>query len=97
MLEGGYHHDPIIARKYILRAIAMVHVEIDDRDAFKPVDNKGMSSTDGNVVEETEPHRLPAAGMMSRRPHVAKGIVSLAANHHVRRPDHRAGCMQRGG
>ena len=80
-----------------MNAVAMVHVKIDDRDAFKPVGNKGMGSADGNVVEETEPHCLPAAGMMSWGPHVAKGIVSIAANHHVRRPDHRAGGMQRGG
>ena len=96
MLEGGYHHYPIIAREDILRPVAMVHVEINDRDAFKPVCNKGMGGADGDVVEETETHRLPAPGMMSRRPYVAKGIFSIAVNHHVRRPDHRAGGMKRG-
>ena len=97
MLEGGYHHYPIISREDILRPVAMVHVEIDDRDTLKPVRNKGMGGADSNVVEETEPHRLPAAGMMSWGPHVAKGIVSIAANHHVRRLHHRAGSMKRGG
>ena len=35
--------------------------------------------------------------MMTRRPHIAKSIFGLAADHHVRGPDHRPGRMQRGG
>ena len=50
----------------VLRAVAVMNVEIDDRDALGAVDRLGMACGDGGVVEEAEAHRRRDFGMMAR-------------------------------
>ena len=69
----------------------MVHVEIEDGDAVQPVDVQGVRGGARDVVVEAEPHGAVALGVMSRRPHTAEGIVGLAAEHQVDRPNRGAG------
>ena len=51
-----------------LRAVAMMHVEVDDGDARQAL-RTGVGRRDGDVVEQTKAHRAIALGVMARRTH----------------------------
>ncbi len=46
-----------VAPEDVLRAVAVMDVEIDDRDALGAVDGLGVARGDRRVVEEAEAHR----------------------------------------
>src|SRR5882724_9881385 len=62
VLKRRNHQHSAIAREDILGSIAMVYVEIHDRDAIEAMDFKSMGGTHGDIVEKAEPHGMPAAG-----------------------------------
>src|SRR5258706_982009 len=95
VLKRRNHQHTAIAPEDIFGSIAMMYVEIHDRDALEPMDFKSMGDTHGDIVEKAESHRMPAAGVMSRRPNVAKVIFGFAPDYHLGCPDNRAGRMQR--
>ena len=67
----------------VLRAVAMMHVEIDDRDPFGAVGRLGVARGDGRVVEEAEAHRGRDFGVVPRRARRDEGVANLAADHFV--------------
>ena len=73
-----------------LRAVAVVDVEIDDRDPRQAVAFERMRGGDGDVVEQAEAHRDVAGGMVPGRAHRAEGDVDLALEHGIGRGDARA-------
>ncbi len=95
MLEKAAHQHARIARKRSFRAVAVMHVEIDDRDALQAVHFQRMTRRDGDIVEEAEAHRPRRLGVMPRRTHAAKRVVVAARDHGVRRGDRRARRPQR--
>ena len=72
MLERRDHQHARVAGEDLLGAVAVVDVEVDDRDALEAVRGERVRRADGDVVEETEPHRAIALGMVPRRPHRAE-------------------------
>ena len=90
MLEKAAHQHARIARKRSFRAVAVMHVEIDDRDALQAVHFQRMARRDGDIVEKAEAHRPRRLGVMPRRTHAAKRVVVAARDHGVRRGDGRA-------
>ena len=76
--------------KDILRAVAVMHIEIEYRDALQAVLLQRVSRPHRDVVEDAEPHRLPAFRVMSGRADTAKGILDLARHHQIHRHDHRS-------
>src|SRR2546423_1064915 len=72
MLKRRHHQNAMIAGKNFLGAVAVMDVEIDDRDARKPMYGERVRCADRNVVEQAKTHRARPFGMMSRRSHCVK-------------------------
>ena len=82
-------HDGRIVPKNVLGAVAVMDVEIHDRDALGAMRFLGVAGGDGGVVEEAEAHRGRDFGVMSGRAGRDESVASLAAHHLVDR-EHRA-------
>ena len=83
MLERRHHQHAGIALEDVLGAVAVVDVEVDDRDAFEAVRLEGVRGADGDVVEEAEAHRAAALGVVPGRPHGAERGRALLLQHEV--------------
>ena len=59
MLKCRAQHDALVCGEYILGAVAVMHIEINNRDSFKPVLSQGVRCTDGDVVEMQNPIAFP--------------------------------------
>ena len=77
-------------QKYILRAIAVMNVEIDDRDALRAMGGLRVARGDGGVVEKAEAHRRRAFGVMAGRPRRDKGVGEAPAHHFIDRESRAA-------
>ena len=67
MLEDRRHQHLLVALEDVLGAVAVVHVEVDDRHALQAVRVDRVARGDRDVVEDAEPHRPCAACVMARR------------------------------
>jgi hypothetical protein len=68
-----------------LRAIAVVHIPIDDQDSFERVFISRNGSGNRNVVKEAKPHRPVRQRMMPGRPYQAHRRFRLARYHTIDR------------
>src|SRR5208283_425642 len=66
-LMGRCVHNVPVVPEGVLRAVAVMDVEIDDRDALGAIDRLRVTRGNGRVVEETEAHRHRDFSMMARR------------------------------
>ena len=80
----------------VLRAVAVMDVEIDDRDALGAIDRLSVTRGDGRIVEEAEAHRRRDFRMMTRRARGDEGVSDLAG-HHLVDCEYRAPCRAKGG
>lgn len=98
MLVKADKQNAVVLLEDRLRPVAVVNVEIDDRDAPDPVCALKVSGRDGDVIEETKPHRPIRLGVMPRRPHRGKCSIGTAAYHCIaatqRRPDSHPGDLE---
>ena len=94
-LMGRTVDDGRIVPEDVLRAVAMMHVEIDDRDPFGAVGRLGVARGDRCVIEEAEAHRVRDFGVVPRRARGDEGVANLAAHHFVDGEDGAAGRAQR--
>src|SRR5271166_846775 len=76
-------HDGSVIPKDVLRAVTVMDVEIDDRDALGAIDRLGVTRGNGSVVEETESHWRRDFRMMARRARGDEGVSDLAGHHLV--------------
>ena len=67
----------LVALEDLLGAVAVVHVEIDDRDSVQTVRFDRVTRCDRDVVEDAEAHRARTAGVMARRANAAKSRLGL--------------------
>src|SRR5689334_20214904 len=74
MLERGAEENTFFIFKNIFRAIAMVHVKIDDRHAIQMMHRECLHHTDGHIVEKTKSHGTSTFRMMPRWSHITKGL-----------------------
>jgi hypothetical protein len=82
VLEYRAQHDALIGLEYAFGAIAVVDIEIDNRDPVKAC-GQGMGCTYRGVVEDAEPHRAVSPRMVPRRPDAAEYCVRLVVHHHI--------------
>jgi hypothetical protein len=61
----------------------VVHVPIENDNPVDAVHRAGVPRRKRDVVEQAEPHAVPGAGVMTRRPHERRGHRRLAAQHRV--------------
>ncbi len=95
MLEKAGHQHLLVVRKNLLGSIAMMHIEIDDRDTLETERVRCVACADSDAVEDAKPHRGRFARMVPRRTHRAKRIGDLTIGHAVGRVDHRTCRAQR--
>src|SRR5205823_5300406 len=74
-----------------LRAIAVMDVEIDHRDAGEAVRLARPQRPNRDIVEEAEAHRPPRLGMMAGWAHRAEGVVGFARDDRIDGSDYRPG------
>jgi hypothetical protein len=74
-----------VAGQDVLGAVAVVHVEVDDRHALAAVAFQRIARGERHVVEEAEAHGAAAAGVVAGRAHRAEGVLQLAGHHRVGR------------
>ena len=67
-----------IAPEDVLRAVAVVDIPIEDRDAPGAVPLLRMTRGNRRVVEEAEAHGSHPFGMMPRRAHCDEGVRDMA-------------------
>jgi len=96
MLEEAAHQGAMIVGQDLLGAVAMVHIEVDHRHPREPVHRQRMARRHGNVVEETETHRVGRPRMVTGRAHRAERVSERPAHHLVDRLEHRPGRAQCG-
>ncbi len=89
-------HDGRIVPEDVLGAVAVMDVEIHDRDPLGPVRGLGVARGDGGVIEEAEAHRGRDFGVMSGRAGRDESVANLAAHHLVDREDRASRGAKRG-
>src|SRR5690606_3112450 len=90
-------HDTRIAGEDIGRAIAVMDIEIDDRDALDGMRGERVGGTDGDVVEQAESHRGVLRGVMAGRAYRAERTPPPRAEHRIDGGADGTGGAQRGG
>ena len=78
----------------ILGPVAVMCVEVDDEHALAAISERGRGDCD--VVEQTETHRAPGQGVMSRRSHREECRVGFATIESVDGVEPSSGGEQRG-
>ena len=68
-LVGRAIHHARVRPEDLLRAVAVVHVEIHDRDPLQAVPLLRMARRDRRIVEQAETHRPRGLGMVAGRAH----------------------------
>ena len=96
VLEARAHEHFRTFAEDVDRAVAVVHVEIEDRDALDAGLRQCDLGTECDVVEETKPHRLIFLGVVSRRADRAERAPRLALQYEVDRIAHGTGGEFRG-
>jgi hypothetical protein len=91
MLESRAKHHARILVERLLGAVAVMHVEVEDRNALEAVGFERMHGSDRDVVEDAEAHRPSRRRMVPGRAHRAEGVARLARHHHVRRAHQEQG------
>lgn len=91
MLEAGAHQDAFVSADDVYRAVALMHIEINDRNPFQVVEGEGAHGRQCHVVIEAEPHGFGAFGMVPGWAGADKRVGHLTAHHHIDRLDIAAG------
>ena len=83
-----------VALEDVLRAVAVVHVVVDDRHLVR-AERPRVRRADGDVVEQAEPHRAAAFRVVPRRPHERRRRDVRRRHHPLDGIHHRAGGQER--
>ena len=95
VLVRGEEEHRRIAPEGVLRAVAVVHVEIHDEHPLHAALGLGVAGGDGHVVEDAEAHAAAGDGVVARRPHQVETIRRLPLQHGVHQVHQAAGRQQR--
>ena len=85
-----------ISRNDFLGAVAVMHVEVDDRHAAKAVLMDRPQRADGDVVDVAESPGLGPRRMMAGRTHRTEGVADPSLHQGVDRRRHGAGALHGG-
>ncbi len=96
MLERRDHHHPRVVAEDVLRAVAVVNVEVGDAHALQSMMIERVGGADRDVVEEAETHGVLTLGVVPRGPDRAEGGFRPAAKDEIDRVHRRPRGAQRG-
>src|ERR1019366_10270082 len=88
MLEKARHQHsfpPLWLAERVLRAVAVVYVEVDDRHPLEALDLERLGGGPAAVVENAKAHRARRRRMMTAGPHGTKRVLRAAGHHFVDR------------
>ena len=91
-----HHQHAHVLLDDVLGAVAVMHVEIDDRHALQSPVLERMPRRNRDVVEEAEAHRACVLGMVAGRTHRAESAGHFLLHHQVGRQHAGSGGAQRG-
>jgi hypothetical protein len=94
LMRRGVHGARVVPEN-VLRAVAVMNIEIDHGDTLGAMNGLRMPGGDGRVVEEAKAHRRGAFGMMAGRPRGDKGVGHPPAHHLVHGESRAARGMHR--
>jgi hypothetical protein len=94
LVRRAIHHGRVVPEN-VLAAVAVMHVEIDDRDAFRAVPFLRVARRDRDIVEQAEAHRRRGLGMMAGRAHRDERVCDSALHHLIDRLHRAARTAQR--
>ena len=83
VLEEARHQDALVAGDDVFGAVAVVHVEVDDRHALQAQHVERMARGDRHVVVEAKAHHSVARRVVAGRSHRAEGGARLASHHRI--------------
>src|SRR3546814_9717607 len=83
MLIEAAHHDALVVREHFFGAIAMMHIEVDNRHALERIFFQGIGRRNRDIVEKAEPHGLARPGMVPGRTNRTKSGAMLAAHDRI--------------
>ena len=96
MLERRHHQHALVVAEDVFGAVAVMDVEIDDRNPREPMVLERMGGRDRDVIEDAKPHGTRTLRVVPGRPDTAERILRPASGHHVGRKHRGAGRAQRG-
>ncbi len=91
MLEEARHQHALVAGDDVLGAVAVMDVEVDDRDPLEAAHVERVARRNGDVVEEAEAHRVVARRVVAGRANGAEGVRDGTVDDRVGRRDGGAG------
>ena len=80
----------------VLRAVAVMQVPIHDQDTAQAEPRAQILRAHGHAVEQTEPHRAVAFGVVARRAYQGEAVVHLAFHDRVQHAQQPAAGQQCG-
>ena len=83
LMKRDGQHARVVAKQR-LGPVAVVHVEVDDRDALETELALRVASRDGGVAEDAEPHRRALERVMAGRAHESEPAELDRANRAAR-------------
>src|SRR3546814_8663226 len=83
MLIEAAHQDALVVREHFFGAIAMMHIEVDNRHALERIFFQGIGRRNRDIVEKAEPHGLARPGMVPGRTNRTKSGAMLAAHDRI--------------
>ncbi len=83
-----------VGPEYLLGSVAVMHVEINDRDTLRVIGVAGMVSGYGGVVEQAEAHGASRLRMMTWRTNGTEGVLRFAAHDGIDSADGAACAAQ---
>jgi len=83
MFEGRTEQDAALILKNLLRPVAVMNIEVHDRNPLETVCLQRMRGTHGNVVEQAKPHRPRALGVMPRWPGTTERRLDFTAHDEI--------------
>ena len=85
MLEKTHHQHPRLVGEGFFGAVAMMHIEVDDRDPLQPMHVQRVARRDRDVIEQAKSHRFRGPRMMTGGSNRTKCIIQLAGNDRIGR------------
>ncbi len=82
--------------KYILSAVAVMQVPVDDGHPLHIPFGKGIGCPDGNIIENAKPHGSAGIRMMARRADRAEYLAEITTDNPIHRFHHSPVSFQSG-
>ena len=76
-----------IVLEAVLRAVSVVHIPIEDQDAWRSELRLSHARSDRDVIQETEAHRAVRLGVMARRANRGESARDLVAQRRAHEVD----------